>query len=176
MSARLLKPAFLLVLLAPLYGASLQGQDPNRFVGTWTMDASRSESPHLDVPVESFTMLITASDGGLSIETTRQDQGSPLFHEILHVKLDGSETTSTGNAGVPVRAHARWEGGALVVETSREVERATVTTHEKHSLSANGRDMTVEKTLTVQHGYQGSNPAMAPTTGHGKDVFVRSAS
>jgi len=139
------------------------------------MDIPRSESAHQTVPIESATIAIGRTDGGLNIETTRQDKGAARFHEILNLKLDGSETTNAGDSGVAVRAHARWDGRKLVIETSRELQGSTITTHEVHSLSPDGNEMTVEKTLTVQHGYQGTNPAMAPTTGHGKDIFIRAA-
>ena len=52
----------------------------------------------------------------------------------------------------------------------RNVQNSTVTTVYVHTLSPNGREMTVDKTLTVQHGYQGQS---ATNTGHGKDVYIR---
>ena len=154
---------------------ALSAQDRNQYAGTWKMDIPRSESAHQEIPIESSTVVIATTGEGLSIDTTRQDKGSPLFHEVLNVKLDGSETTNDGNSGVSVRAKARWETGKLVVETARELQGSTITTHEVHSLSPDGREMTIEKTLTVQHGYQGASPSIAPTTGHGKDLFVRTA-
>ena len=80
---------------------------------------------------------------------------------------------SAGDSGVPVTGKVRWQGNTLIVETVRNVENSAVTTVYVHSLSPNGREMTVDKTLTIQHGYQGVGTA--PTTGHGKDVFVRVA-
>jgi hypothetical protein len=50
------------------------------------------------------------------------------------------------------------------------VQNSTVTTVYVHTLSPNGREMFVDKTLTVQHGYQGQS---ATNTGHGKDVYIR---
>ncbi len=134
------------------------------------MDASRSESAHQDVPMGPTTLVIRMSNKDLTIETTREDSGAP-FHEILNLKLDGSETTSTGDSGVPVTGKAHWDGARLVVETARNIKDSTVTTLDVHALSPNGRDLVVDKTLTVQHGYMGVNAA--PTTGRGKDVFVR---
>ncbi len=125
MSARLLRPASFLVLLTPLYVKAF-GYEKGWQIWNWSSwepgpwMPRRSESPHLDVPVESFTIVIAASDGGLSIETTRQDKDSPVFHEILHVKLDGSETTSDGNAGCSREGPCALRmARALVVETAR---------------------------------------------------------
>ena len=80
--------------------------------------------------------------------------------------------TSIGNGGVTVTAKAHWDGDQLVVETVRSIEGSTVTTLYVHALSANKREMTIDKTLSVQHGYQGRS---ASNTGHGTDVFVRVA-
>jgi hypothetical protein len=142
--------------------------------GTWKMDPARSESAHQDVPTGSSTLVIRLTDAEISIETTREEAGKPAaFHETLHFRLDGSETASTGDSGVTVTGKAHWDGPKLVIETARNVEASTVTTMYVHALSPNGRELIVDKTLTIQHGYQGTGSA--PTTGRGKDVFVRVA-
>ena len=107
------------------------------------------------------------------METIRSEGGKPAaFHETLNFSLDGAETTSTGDGGITVTGKAHWEGAKLVVETVRNIQDSTVTTQYVHELSRSGREMTIDKTLTVQHGYQGRS---ASNTGHGKDVFVRIA-
>lgn len=160
-------------LLAGLMGVAALAAPDNRakFAGSWTMDPARSESAHQDVPIESSLLVIGFTDGGLTMETTRSEQGK-AFHETLHFKLDGTETANTGDAGVAVTGKAHWDGEKLIVETVRNIQESTVTTLYVHTLSPNGRDLTIDKTLAVQHGYQGQ---IAPTTGHGKDVFVRAA-
>jgi hypothetical protein len=163
------------VMLIALAGivAPVMAESQGDFAGTWTMDASRSESAHQDVPVGSSTMVIRFVDGGLTIETTRGEGGKPAaFHETLNFKPGGTETTTPGDGGTPVTGKARWEGMKLVVETARSIQGSTVTTLYVHTLSANGREMTIDKTLTIQHGYQGIG---ARTAGHGKDIFVRVA-
>ncbi|HEY4088466.1 MAG TPA: hypothetical protein VGM43_21190 [Bryobacteraceae bacterium] len=164
---------FVILLALAGFVASAAAQSQNDFSGTWTMDPSRSESAHQDVPVGSSTMVIRVADGGLAIETIRGEEGKPAaFHETLNFKLGGPETTSQGDGGTPVTGKARWEGTKLVVETARSIQGSTVTTLYVHTLSADGREMTIDKTLTIQHGYQGVG---ARTSGHGKDIFVRVA-
>ncbi len=162
------------VLMALLgCGAQVAGESRPGFSGTWRMDPARSESAHQGVPIESSMLVIRLKDAGLTIETTRSESGKPAaFHETLNLRLDGSETTTVGDGGVTVTAKAHWDGDKLVVETVRSIEGSTVTTLYVHALSANKRQMTIDKTLTVQHGYQGRN---ASNTGHGVDVFVRVA-
>jgi hypothetical protein len=153
--------------VAPAVAADNHGN----FTGTWKMDPARSESAHQDVPSGASTLVIQLTPTELSIETIRSEEANP-FRETLTFKLDGSETASTGDGGVKVSGKAHWDGTKLVIETTRNVQDSTVTTLYVHTLSPNGRDLIIDKTLTVQHGYQG---ASAPTTGHGKDVFVRVA-
>jgi len=162
-----------LVLLFSMLGAApgIAADNHASFSGTWTMDPSRSESAHQDVPTGASTLVIRLTDAELIMETTRNEADKP-FHETLTFKLDGSETASTGDGGVTVNGKAHWDGPKLIVETARNVQDSTVTTVYVHTLSPNGRNLIIDKTLTVQHGYQG---ASAPTTGHGKDVFVRAA-
>jgi hypothetical protein len=152
-------------------GPVVAADNHSNFTGAWKMDPARSESAHQDVPSGASTMVIQLTPTELSIETIRSEEANP-FRETLTFKLDGSETASTGDGGVKVSGKAHWEGSKLVVETTRNIQDSTVTTLYVHTLSPNGRDLIVDKTLTVQHGYQG---ASAPTTGHGKDVFVRVA-
>ena len=142
------------------------------FSGSWKMDPARSESAHQDVPLTgTSTLVITQAPASITIEATRAEDNRPTaFHELLTFQLDGSETPSTGAGGATVTGKAHWEGNQLVAETVRNVEDSTVTTRYVYALSPNSQVLTVDKTLTVQHGYMGRS---APTMGHGKDTFVR---
>jgi len=145
---------------------------PN-FSGTWSMDAARSESSHQDVPIGPVTIVIRQTRSEVSIETTRTENDQPgAFHEVITYKLDGSENTSTGSAGTPVVAKAHWDGAKLVTETARNVQDSTVTTVYVFSLNPGGREMIIDKSLTVQHGYQFQG---SKTTGRGKDIFRKTA-
>jgi hypothetical protein len=152
---------------APCFAAEKHGD----FAGTWKMDPERSESAQQDV--QAATLQIGLTDTDLTIETSRDQGGKPAaFHEKLNLKLDGSETAGVGDGGVPLTGKARWEAGNLVIETARNINDSTVSTLYRYILSPDRRTMTVEKTLTVQHGYQGRT---GTNTGKGTDVFVRAA-
>ncbi|MDQ6677293.1 MAG: hypothetical protein M3Z09_08350 [Acidobacteriota bacterium] len=138
------------------------------------MDEARSESAHQDVPMGPVIIEIRHTPSELRIETTRTENGQPAaFHEVITYKLDGTESTNTGNAGTPVVAKAHWDGAKLVTETARNVQDSTVTTVYVLSLVPGGREMIIDKSLTVQHGYQFEG---ARTTGRGKDIFLKNAS
>lgn len=162
---------FLALVFLGILGAA---PDHSAFVGEWKMDAARSESAHQDVPTGTSTLRIEVTENGVRMETTRSEEGKPeAFHEVLVLKTDGTETVSAGDSGVEVTGKARWDGAKLVVETMRTLQESTVTTVYVHTVAPSGREMTIDKTLSVQHGYEGVKAQ--PNTGHGKDVFVRVA-
>jgi len=135
------------------------------------MDLSRSDSAHQAVPIGPVTLIIKQNGAELSVETRRTQKGKPATSsETLTFKLDGSENTAVGNYGVPVQAKAHWDGGKLITETERNIEGSTVTTMHVFTLDASGKELTIDKTLTVQHGYQFQG---ANNTGRGKDVFIK---
>jgi hypothetical protein len=162
-----------IVVVAAILGVApgFAAEKHDGFVGTWKMDPERSESSQQDV--QAATLQIGLTDTDLMIETSRDQGGKPAaFHEKLTFKLDGSESAGVGDAGVPVTGKVRWEGGNLVIETARNINDSTVTTLYRYILSPDRRTLTVEKTLSVQHGYQGRT---GQNTGKGTDVFVRAS-
>jgi len=163
---------FTLSTLALLQSFQAGAQQPADFSGVWRMDPSRSESAHQAAPIGPVTLIIQQKAAELSIETRRSENHGPaVSSETLTYKLDGSESSIAGNSGVPIKAKAHWEGTRLITETARNVQGSTVTTMYVFSLDASGKELTVDKTLTVQHGYQFQG---ATNTGTGKDVFIKS--
>ena len=142
------------------------------FSGSWDMDSSRSESAHQDVPIGSVSLIIRQTPTDISIETRRtEDPSSPMVSETLVFLLSGAERTNSAATEHPVKAKAHWDGPKLVAETEREINGATVTTMQVFRLENYRKELVVEKTLSVQHGYQ--SPGAAKTSGSGRDVFIR---
>ena len=141
------------------------------FSGTWVMDVDRSESAHQAVPIGPVTLVIKQTAAALRIETRRTEaDGTGTRSEVLTYKLDGSETTTVGGDGIPVKSKAHWDGSRLVTETARNIEAASITTMNVLSLDAKAGELTINRTLTVQHGYEFKG---AQTTGKGTDVFIK---
>ena len=165
----------ILAVLIALSGftPSAVAQGHSDFAGVWTTDMPRSESAHQDVPVRSSTLDIRFTDKEVILETKRKEGDSAAFHETLTLGLDGVETTTTGDSGIAVRGKAHWDGPRLVVETAREINGAMVTTRYVYTLNSNARELTVDKTLIVQHGYQGV--MTASNTGRGQEILVRAS-
>lgn len=141
------------------------------FSGFWHMDPSRSESAHQAVPIGPVTVVIKQTPAEISIETKKSERNNKgATTETLTYKLDGSESTIAGTSGVPIKVKAHWDGTRLVTETSRNLQDSTITTVYVLSLDPSGKEMTIDKTLTVQHGYQFQGAA---SSGTGKDVFTK---
>ena len=166
--ARMAIAIFTMAVVSPLAAGA---QSTTDFSGTWKMDAARSESAHQAVPIGPVTVVIKQTATELSIETRRSDTDKSEVHsETLTYKLDGSESTVAGTDGTPIQSQAHWEGTKLVTGTKRNIQGSTVTTTYVHSLDSKGNELTVHKTLTVQHGYQFDG---AKNYGTGTDVFIK---
>ena len=130
------------------------------FSGSWRMDPSRSESAMHGLPVAPMTVVILQSAQRIRIETTTpQGKGTEEFHFV-----------STDPAAVPSAPTAKWLGDTLVLDVVRNVRGQSVTVQERRTLSSNGKEMFVESTTNVQHGYSATG---AKVYGTGKDVFIR---
>ena len=148
------------LLVLTCAASTARAQTRPNFSGTWTMDASRSESAHQSDPIGPVTLVITQTDRELTIDTTTS---SATGHAVY--LLTGAESKIPGGT-----ATAHWDGTRLVVDAVRDVRGTTVTTKETRSLNASGDEMLVDTVLVVQHGYSQKG---AQNYGTGKDVYVR---
>ncbi len=147
-------------------------QNKPDFSGTWKMDSSRSESAHQDSPIGPVSLIIRQEASEFSIETRRSESKSPkVSTETIVYKLETKEFTNFENSEVPIKSKAHWDGPKLVLETAREINGSTVTTIQVFQLDPGGKEITIDKTLTVQHGYQGGEAQKASSSG--RDVFVK---
>lgn len=144
--------------------------DPGKktnFSGTWEMDAARSDSAHSGPVSTPVTLVMKQNANELSIETRRGGASETIVY-----KLDGSETEKPAEDNGPFQWRARWEGPRLITETHRNVNRATVTIRETLSLDGKARELNVDRTVTVQHGYTMRG---ARNYSSGKDTFIKAA-
>jgi hypothetical protein len=165
------RTAMALFTLLPVFPFAAHTQGGSNFSGTWKMDPARSESAHQAVPIGPVTLVINQTALELRIETRRSERGGTAIQsEILTYRLDGADSTIAAETGVPVKTRAHWNAGKLVTETERKVQGSSVTTVYIHSLDPKGKELTVDKTLLVQHGYQFEG---SKSYGTGRDVFVK---
>jgi hypothetical protein len=159
---------FLLALSIPVLAFAQTKPD---FSGTWKMDVDRSDSAHQTVPVGPITLEISQTPAEITMETiTDPKDRATIANEKLTYRLNGTENTTTGTSGQQIVSKARWEGPVLIAETAREMNGSTVTTRWTLKLDSAGKELTLHKTLTVQHGYQSPDPK---NVGRAVDIFVR---
>ena len=124
------------------------------------------------IPIGPVTLIVKQSADELTIETRMGAKNKQAASsETLTFKLHGTENSIVGNSGAPIKVKAHLDGATLITETARNVQDSTVTTMDVFSLDASGKELTVHRTLTIQHGYQFPGAA---NTGTGKDVFIKS--
>lgn len=68
--------------------------------------------------------------------------------------LDGSETRQANRSGTEVKSKTRWDGVALVTETTQPAPRGDMTfkTRQVRTLSADGKTMTLTTSMETPRG------------------------
>jgi len=142
---RVLLLAFAAAVVLPF---AVRAQSKPDFSGTWTLDASKSDAP----------MGRGGRGGAAGPMTIAQDANSltqKRGEQTLVYKLDGSESSNevTGRGGTQtVKSKAKWDGAKLVIESTREIQGFSLTTKEERTLSADGKEMTIQTTASTPQG------------------------
>jgi hypothetical protein len=131
-----------LAVTAGVVSAPLAQVQPD-FSGVWTLEEAKSDRPLSGRGGRG-------SPGVMGPVTIRQTP-SDITIGMATYKLDGSATTIEGRGGLAT-ARARWDGVTLVIETSRKLQGAEVTTREVRSLNEDGSEMTVMTSTTTPQG------------------------
>jgi hypothetical protein len=134
------------------------------FSGVWTMDEARSVSATQDGHVGPVAWHISQTPELLTVEIKRGPKSFTLVFTMY-------EKPPTAPAADKIPAYrGYWDGDKLVTETAQNIQGQTVTTKEVRSLQAEGREMLVERLVTVEHGYTFRGAKNYNTA---KDIFVR---
>ena len=143
----------------------LTGQASTDFSGTWLMVPDRSGSPQQSDPVTRMTFVITQTENQITIEST-----SGSNKPITAVYPFGPAPKLPAEPLSADQSRAYWQNGKLVVERGGTISGQTVSAKQLLSLSADRSELTVERTVIVQHGYTlKGTPNYATVT----DVFSR---
>ncbi len=164
------KLALALLISAVTVGPAA-GQTPPTLAGTWTMDEKRSGSPTHEGFASPVIWVIEQAPDSLRLD--RNHGGKVLSYTyVLQAKPSGvrSDTTVVSPSGDSPVHRGTWDGPRLNLETLQNIQGKTVTTREVLSLSNDGRDLTVERVVEVEHGYTMKDAKNFSTV---KDVFTR---
>lgn len=161
---KLALPALLVAALASPRAADAQ-TTPD-FTGTWTMDASRSQSAVQNEPVKSMTLVIRQSPTDVIIEMKRDER----LQTVTYKPGRPEAMNISGGRGGLLASIWYWDGSKLVTETVSDVNGATVRNKATYTLDAGGSELIVESLMVVEHGYTLRG---AQNYGAGKDIFKK---
>lgn len=152
-----------------LSSVAVSAQSAPDFSGTWTMDHARSEAAAQGTPIGPVTVAIRQTPGEVRIETTRNGRT-----EAVRYLPAAAKAVAAGE----VLGAFSWNGPKLVTRLVTDINKQAITVEEVRSLDPSGREMTVELTLVVEHGYQSGGtgivrPQNSPNTSKGINVFVK---
>jgi hypothetical protein len=147
---RVLLLAATMAVIIP-FAARAQGKPD--FSGTWTLDTAKSDPAPAGRGgggggAATLTIKQTATE--LSIQSEGR-QGP----QTMTYKLDGSESKNEqmGRGGAQtLMSKAKWDGTSLVIDTTREIQGMSITTHEVRTLDNGGKEMKVESTTQTPQG------------------------
>jgi hypothetical protein len=143
---RVLLLALTAAIVLPFH-ARAQGKPD--FSGTWMRDAAKSDQP-----------MGRGGRGGAAVDSLTIAQTPAQLTEkrgelTLVYKLDGSASTNQmpGRGGPQeVKSTAKWDGSKLVIESVRDFQGMSITQKETRSLSADGKEMTIEQSIATPQG------------------------
>ncbi len=143
---RLTRSTFVVLLFAAV--SSLAADKPS-FTGTWEMNKAQSDFGQMPPQMlpEKLTQKITQKgDTEMRAESTTVGARGTASADMKY-KLDGSESTNKTQTG-EVKSVAKWEGNHIAITSKREVQGMSINLSEKWEVSADGKTMTVNRTMT----------------------------
>lgn len=146
---RLLIAVALMAFAAPV---SAQVAKPS-FVGTWAMDAARSESEGSPLPTAIIWTIAQRGDTLVWGRETTYEAGSAALSSKVTVGMDGKPwlnkvaqpdgTTREANYAIT------WEGATMVVTITSEIQGMAIIQIDRLAKSADGATLTVSRTLSA---------------------------
>jgi hypothetical protein len=136
-------------LAALLSATLLLAADKPNFSGTWKMNAEKTDYGKIPKP-QNFERKIEQKDPELNVTATFTGQNGPVTTNFKHY-TDGRESVNNIR-GSEIRTKATWDGNTLVLDSVRKVQNADVTTHEKWSLSEDGKELTISSKTVAPNG------------------------
>lgn len=133
-----MKRALLWIVALPLLA------EPN-FSGNWMLNISRSQFGQFPAP-EVMTRSVQMEPTQIAM-TTFQKGAQGEVTTALKYSLDGRPSVNGPSTGM-----AKWNGEALVIESSREAQGAKLTQRDTWTLSPDGKTLTIESHIKLPNG------------------------
>ena len=136
-----------LLLVSPVLGAQPSpAVDFTRLAGTWQLDPAGNPSSLAE------RRVITLSPEWFRVEIHRAMDDRP---PVLTYRFDGRDAANAFGSGKATSRLLR-EPGAIVTETIFEIRNSPITVREVLTVNPAGTELTVDTTVRVEHGYEGT--------------------
>ena len=147
---RVLLLAATMAVILP-FAAHAQGKPD--FSGTWTLDTAKSDpAPAGRGGGGGGAATLTIKQTATELAVQSEGRQGP---QTMTYKLDGSESKNEqmGRGGAQtIVSKAKWDGASLIIDTTREIQGMSITTHEVRKLDNGGKEMKVESTTQTPQG------------------------
>ena len=121
---------------------------PN-LTGEWKLNAAKSVYGPFPAP-QVMIRKVKHAEPSFSMSTYQKGTQGEVTSE-LNYTTDGKLCVNKMQGG-EAKGTAKWDGGKLVIESSREVQGATLKSREVWSLSADGMTLTIDGHVTLPQG------------------------
>ena len=137
---------------ALLLSLALAAQAKPNFSGEWTMDPAKSDFGTQPVPTK-MTRTITHAEPAFKVVTTQSGGSMGDTTVELNLSTDAKPQKNTVNGG-PMTSEGKWDGAAVVFNSTLLLQGIEVKIEDRYSLSDDGKTMTlVRKFQTADNGF-----------------------
>jgi hypothetical protein len=113
--------------------------------GSWVLNVAKSQYGQFPAP-EVMIRQIQYADPALSLSTYQKGAQGEVTTGLKYT-TDGMPVVNGENKG-----SAHWEKNKLVIETSRDYQKATLTQREEWTISADGKTLTIDTHVKLPNG------------------------
>jgi hypothetical protein len=138
------------LFLAALFsmGGVVRAASPN-FSGDWKLNPAKSNFGSFPAP-QSATRKIVQDGVKLSLTTVQKGAKGDVTGEFAYT-TDGKPVTNHSATG-ETKGSAQWIGDKLMIESSRDVQGATLSQKDIWTLSPDSKTLTVDSHVTLPNG------------------------
>ena len=132
---------------APL---AAQGSHPD-FSGKWNLDVTKLEGPMAQAGITSATLTIT-QDAKLLKSEQAMSSAMGSTSNVVSYNLDGSDSKNTvtqGGMSLALTSKTSWDGSALVIKTTGDVQGNPYERSDRYTLDATGKVLTIDSNVSV---------------------------
>ena len=122
---------------------------PPDLSGEWKLNPGRSDFGRFPAPL-SATRRIAQAGGKLTLNIAQKGAQGETTSQFVYT-TDGKPVTNKVQGGES-KGSAQWIGDKLMIESSREIQGATLTQKDIWTLSADGKTLTVDSHVTLPNG------------------------